>query len=119
MIRRPPRSTLFPYTTLFRSAGRHAFQTGFADDTDRKAVTNSNGREPRHETEDGHDNDRGHKVTPAFCARDDESTASETKSRARPITARTSICLGRAIFSRSAAVRASTSHGCQAANRSE
>src|SRR2546422_4216480 len=24
MIRRPPRSTLFPYTTLFRSAGRFA-----------------------------------------------------------------------------------------------
>src|SRR3712207_8007422 len=24
MIRRPPRSTLFPYTTLFRSAGRNA-----------------------------------------------------------------------------------------------
>src|SRR2546422_1752925 len=24
MIRRPPRSTLFPYTTLFRSLGRHA-----------------------------------------------------------------------------------------------
>src|SRR3712207_7818613 len=24
MIRRPPRSTLFPYTTLFRSAGRPA-----------------------------------------------------------------------------------------------
>src|SRR3712207_8602569 len=24
MIRRPPRSTLFPYTTLFRSHGRHA-----------------------------------------------------------------------------------------------
>src|ERR1035437_101664 len=23
MIRRPPRSTLFPYTTLFRSAGNH------------------------------------------------------------------------------------------------
>src|SRR3712207_8174403 len=23
MIRRPPRSTLFPYTTLFRSIGRH------------------------------------------------------------------------------------------------
>src|SRR6266536_5521692 len=23
MIRRPPRSTLFPYTTLFRSPGRH------------------------------------------------------------------------------------------------
>src|SRR2546422_7523201 len=27
MIRRPPRSTLFPYTTLFRS------QTGFGDDS--------------------------------------------------------------------------------------
>src|SRR3989442_7376840 len=28
MIRRPPRSTLFPYTTLFRSRelGRHSFQ---------------------------------------------------------------------------------------------
>src|SRR3712207_8978530 len=25
MIRRPPRSTLFPYTTLFRSAGRGLF----------------------------------------------------------------------------------------------
>src|SRR5690242_20856483 len=24
MMRRPPRSTLFPYTTLFRSAGDHA-----------------------------------------------------------------------------------------------
>ena len=25
MIRRPPRSTLFPYTTLFRSGSRHPF----------------------------------------------------------------------------------------------
>src|SRR3712207_6851695 len=25
MIRRPPRSTLFPYTTLFRSSGHQAF----------------------------------------------------------------------------------------------
>src|SRR3712207_7619567 len=30
MIRRPPRSTLFPYTTLFRSALAHA-QTGAVD----------------------------------------------------------------------------------------
>src|SRR2546426_2609010 len=28
MIRRPPRSTLFPYTTLFRSAGRRGFSVG-------------------------------------------------------------------------------------------
>src|SRR6267378_2092905 len=27
MIRRPPRSTLFPYTTLFRAAGRAAFSS--------------------------------------------------------------------------------------------
>src|SRR2546429_1057923 len=26
MIRRPPRSTLFPYTTLFRSFGQHGHQ---------------------------------------------------------------------------------------------
>src|SRR5260370_31134910 len=28
MIRRPPRSTLFPYTTLFRSHGRHRGREG-------------------------------------------------------------------------------------------
>src|SRR3712207_8907678 len=28
MIRRPPRSTLFPYTTLFRSRGHPAFTAG-------------------------------------------------------------------------------------------
>src|SRR2546421_9874941 len=34
MIRRPPRSTLFPYTTLFRSRGRYGIATahGFAAD---------------------------------------------------------------------------------------
>src|SRR5256885_13082849 len=30
MIRRPPRSTLFPYTTLFRSSGRAARETASA-----------------------------------------------------------------------------------------
>src|SRR3712207_6857958 len=35
MIRRPPRSTLFPYTTLFRSRG-HAWRAPFRDEpTDR------------------------------------------------------------------------------------
>src|SRR6202451_2743796 len=33
MIRRPPRSTLFPYTTLFRSKGRFAW--GYANHKDR------------------------------------------------------------------------------------
>src|SRR3712207_8078601 len=35
MIRRPPRSTLFPYTTLFRSEGALA-AAAFADDADRR-----------------------------------------------------------------------------------
>src|SRR3712207_8656237 len=30
MIRRPPRSTLFPYTTLFRSWRREVFEPGVA-----------------------------------------------------------------------------------------
>src|SRR6202043_4173241 len=44
MIRRPPRSTLFPYTTLFRSAFRNFFSNlgdigNFANDTlDRKST---------------------------------------------------------------------------------
>src|SRR3989454_6947400 len=34
MIRRPPRSTLFPYTTLFRSTGWIAVMSGIAGGTD-------------------------------------------------------------------------------------
>src|SRR2546430_12355643 len=37
MIRRPPRSTLFPYTTLFRSAAPHA-REGAPDRLVRRAV---------------------------------------------------------------------------------
>src|SRR3712207_8159230 len=37
MIRRPPRSTLFPYTTLFRSEDVHERQDG-ADDPDGRRV---------------------------------------------------------------------------------
>src|SRR2546429_4274751 len=39
MIRRPPRSTLFPYTTLFRSRGRAALQ-------DRRARGRGRGTHP-------------------------------------------------------------------------
>src|SRR3712207_7251811 len=42
MIRRPPRSTLFPYTTLFRSAAVAALVggvTGFVDSAARHAAT--------------------------------------------------------------------------------
>src|SRR3712207_8230796 len=42
MIRRPPRSTLFPYTTLFRSAGEQAASSSAA-----QAVNSaSEGRQP-------------------------------------------------------------------------
>src|SRR5438874_12235401 len=37
MIRRPPRSTLFPYTTLFRSNGRVAFGDVLVDAVVREA----------------------------------------------------------------------------------
>src|SRR3712207_8529432 len=39
MIRRPPRSTLFPYTTLFRSANQ---RQGNASTKNRKVVTGGN-----------------------------------------------------------------------------
>src|SRR2546422_7547353 len=39
MIRRPPRSTLFPYTTLFRSAGpRRAWTAAAASETRRRSA---------------------------------------------------------------------------------
>src|SRR5690348_17900684 len=34
MLRRPPRSTLFPYTTLFRSGHESELQSGLADGVD-------------------------------------------------------------------------------------
>src|SRR3989442_2919744 len=39
MIRRPPRSTLFPYTTLFRSAGWNSTLSGTAADTSSSVAT--------------------------------------------------------------------------------
>src|SRR3712207_7468173 len=39
MIRRPPRSTLFPYTTLFRSTGDEVEIVGMKEQTDKTVVT--------------------------------------------------------------------------------
>src|SRR3712207_7670513 len=53
MIRRPPRSTLFPYTTLFRSGGHHARQRagegrrGRVLPRDPPRQVGGGGREPR------------------------------------------------------------------------
>src|SRR5437899_7275110 len=45
MIRRPPRSTLFPYTTLFRSPRSHAEET--EDEVDRRAAVRPAGAHRR------------------------------------------------------------------------
>src|SRR3712207_7112392 len=44
MIRRPPRSTLFPYTTLFRSAGARGLDGARADD---RRAEDGGDREPQ------------------------------------------------------------------------
>src|SRR5260370_5048742 len=43
MIRRPPRSTLFPYTTLFRSIGRPGVGGGIFADQDQKMASRRSG----------------------------------------------------------------------------
>src|SRR5258708_11326833 len=52
MIRRPPRSTLFPYTTLFRSTAANRFgpalqgwQAGAAQDTHAEALADARARQ--------------------------------------------------------------------------
>src|SRR2546426_3340372 len=56
MIRRPPRSTLFPYTTLFRSRPRHAAQRRRRTKTPvrvpRPAVHAGEGLEPESRSEE-------------------------------------------------------------------
>src|SRR5438034_5240236 len=52
MIRRPPRSTLFPYTTLFRSSSRYAGRSkGSAHGDGRGADGASGGRSEEHTSE--------------------------------------------------------------------
>src|SRR2546430_8379855 len=48
MIRRPPRSTLFPYTTLFRSATHSGFPRQLADARLVAQYFERNGRSQRH-----------------------------------------------------------------------
>src|SRR3712207_8039509 len=43
MIRRPPRSTLFPYTTLFRSRRQPVAVAGLAHDADRAGALGGGG----------------------------------------------------------------------------
>src|SRR3712207_7294829 len=48
MIRRPPRSTLFPYTTLFRS-GVDQHQRGEAERHGWQMTSNCGGNDPKHD----------------------------------------------------------------------
>src|SRR2546422_5507213 len=73
MIRRPPRSTLFPYTTLFRSRTRHSRAAPPPDGTS-PIVSRAGSRAPRRS--DG--TARRHR--PAAPARSEEHT-SELQSR--------------------------------------
>src|SRR5258708_10307359 len=51
MIRRPPRSTLFPYTTLFRSLDRWAIQSKWGDARQRWLRTYLEPRSEEHTSE--------------------------------------------------------------------
>src|SRR3712207_8553815 len=54
MIRRPPRSTLFPYTTLFRSRQRLIDGLGEPRDHERRRAARGGERVPHHEVEARH-----------------------------------------------------------------
>src|SRR3712207_8776480 len=49
MIRRPPRSTLFPYTTLFRSAVLRDVERGAEHGAGERAACQAAGRDPERE----------------------------------------------------------------------
>src|SRR3712207_9078176 len=80
MIRRPPRSTLFPYTTLFRSVGTSPAEPG--DGGHQRNRPDAAGRRPQHGVASGPDRQ------PAEPARDlrdlpgrSEEHTSELQSR--------------------------------------
>src|SRR3712207_8775600 len=53
MIRRPPRSTLFPYTPLFRSTPQPAAQQHLVDSPEQCVVDDHEGAHPLQESEAG------------------------------------------------------------------
>src|SRR3712207_7661481 len=71
MIRRPPRSTLFPYTTLFRSALRPLARAPARDaERDRPRGRGGDARGgPRPEGGDGHAGDRSEEHTSELQSR--------------------------------------------------
>src|SRR3712207_8369192 len=79
MIRRPPRSTLFPYTTLFRSRSNNPEAKGVAIDAEQRGQT-----EPglwRRESRGRQLKERAIKIVLAACAYRSEEHTSELQSR--------------------------------------
>src|SRR5256885_11724174 len=96
MIRRPPRSTLFPYTTLFRSSGAVDAAPGRSDTVrpDRAGRAPAGGRAARYESRAAADGDRkstrlnsSHLVISyaVFCLKKKKSTLMTIQAR-RSIT---------------------------------
>src|SRR2546422_5714128 len=83
MIRRPPRSTLFPYTTLFRSVGELAIQRGELVDAEIVCIRAGSGHGRRRRVVDHRAEDRKRPVAVVHDleqARSEEHT-SELQSR--------------------------------------
>src|SRR5947209_10518057 len=79
-MRRPPRSTLFPYTTLFRSPAGHADRRGAACEPARgRCTVQPSGVQPGREIPLLHDR-RGERVRVVEVFRSEEHT-SELQSR--------------------------------------
>src|SRR3712207_7179962 len=84
MIRRPPRSTLFPYTTLFRS-GHEEWLWTFVDSEGVEPTNNEAERAERHgvlwrKTSGGTDSPQGSRFVERVLSRSEEHT-SELQSR--------------------------------------
>src|SRR3712207_9000858 len=77
MIRRPPRSTLFPYTTLFRSEGAAGDDDHGSDDAERRLPRVERGQQlDTRELEA-----KGHSTTPPSRYTRSEEHTSELQSR--------------------------------------
>src|SRR3712207_8945636 len=83
MIRRPPRSTLFPYTTLFRSRAARELAARDAQRTRAAAAQHEHDREHRARGEEppARRQQRGHRLDHHADAQRSEEHTSELQSR--------------------------------------
>src|SRR5258706_10789083 len=69
MIRRPPRSTLFPYTTLFRSLTKHPHKTPCLN------LHDAHRRREQRDSESGGCRLTRNRAAPVACVRSEEHTS--------------------------------------------